>query len=313
MSRAPLLAIALLLAVGSSAEAQFGRGLQRYRAQGTKSYQFGYTPTFEIVVMNSALQDLEFRLAAFKNERQQWFAEDTAWVIEGGSFGTIGVMALDMRGYFLTRRGVRVPARVERGSYYALFYVDEETLREYERRDERGSIVIRTPEGYANPDVPEVRLTTLTDSTRRVRRAFDLLRTPYDRPGAKDEFQSFERNRFDEPDVAEGESEELDLGVDDQGGSTSGRIRQPGEELVTMTVLDAAGNPAAGARFVVRVGHGLAYRTETGNLDGRGVLRMFTTRDDSIGLDLTISDQVRGRADVTLDPSSARTFTVRLQ
>lgn len=294
----------------ASAEAQFGRGLPRYRAQETRVYQFGYTPTYEIVIVNASLQDLEFRLAEYKNERQKWFEPESAWIVRAGTFGTTDVMALEMRGYFLTRRGVRIPATVDRGSYYATIYVDEEIVREYERRDPKGAIAIRTFEGFANPDIPETRLTTLTDDTRRVRRAFDLLPTPYDRPGAEGEFLDLQQGSFEKP-KPEDQVGVVDL--DDQGGSTSGRLRQPGEELVVLNLRDAMGEIPAGVRFVARIGHDLAYRTETGDIDGKGQIRLFTTRDANVRIDFTIGDRGRGESKFEIVPSRDTAFNIRIR
>ena len=51
------------------------------------------------------------------------------------------------------------------------------------------------------------------------------------------------------------------------------RIRQPGEELVTVELTRAAAEIPAGARFTAEIGHDLAHRTTSGNLDGNGVVK----------------------------------------
>lgn len=310
-SRRLILALLAVVTSGSPADAQFGRGKRAYRAQETKAYQYGFRKTYEIAVVNASLQDLEFRLAAYKDELQKWYEPGTAWMVEAGTFGTINVMALDMQGHFRTRRGVKVPARLELGAYYATFYVDEEILREYERRDPKGAIAIRTFEGYKNPDIPERRLTTLTDSTRRVRRGLELLRTARVRPGREGEFLKLKGSSFGRAEVGVLDGR---LDDDERGGATSGRLRQPGEELVVVNVVDEAGEIPAGARFTARVGHGLAYRTEYGDIDGKGRIKLYTTRDDNVMIDITISgSRLSGNTRFSIRPSEDDSFNIRLR
>ncbi len=303
---------ALLLGLAAApAAAQYGRGLRPYRAQERGAYQFGFTKTYEIVLVNMSLQDVEFRLTKLKSEIHQKAEPNASWIVPAGGFGSTKVFALDVEGEFRTRRGVRIPVEPVLGQYYATFRFDEDALREFERRDPEGAVVIRdVTKGKYKPGREKPKYTRHSDRSQRLMRALSLLRSPRERPTNEREF----------PDVRPGEFpplEEAELfnGLDDEDRkATTGRIRQPGEELVTVEMTRAAGEIPAGARFTATIGHALADRTVTGNVDGNGRVALFTTRDPNVRITFEIAGQ--GAADATtftIDPSRDVYFPVRIR
>lgn len=287
--------------------AQYGQGLRPYRAQERGAYQFGFTPTYEITVVNMSLQDLEFRLTRYKNEIQKDVSAEEGWIVPAGSFGTLDVMALAMKGEFRTRRGVRIPVDPVIGKYYGAFVVDEERLREYERRDVDGAIVIRDPNAAYNPNIEKPKYTTHTDEASRLMRGLRLLPTPRERPGKSGRFVTMKPGTFP-PFRAVAVLDET------EPRATTGRIRQPGEELVTISMVRAAGEIPAGARFDARIGHDLAYRSEGGSVDGDGKIKLFTTRDSNVRIEIDVSGQ--GAADTstfTIAPAADTEFRVRIR
>ena len=104
------------------------------------------------------------------------------------------------------------------------------------------------------------------------------------------------------------------LDDDDRAGASSARIRQPGEELVKINLVRASGEVPAGARFTATIGHDLAYRTETGDVDGEGRIRIFTTRDANVEINFRLSGAtLPNGASFSITPANDDVFNIRLR